>query len=214
MTYILVTGGLGYIGSHICLGLLQQNFKVVILDSLVNSNYDVLSKISFISNKKINTDIFFYKDDIRNHLNYIFKKHKISLVIHLAALKSVADSQIYPGLYYDVNVNGTQNLLSHMLKNNVTNLIFSSTAAVYNDQLLFTGYTEDSKILIDKISSYYGKTKYINEQQLQNIFDYHKNICIVILRYFNPVGNHLNLDPPVGGSLYSNILKVINKKNF
>jgi UDP-glucose-4-epimerase GalE len=212
MSYILVTGGLGYIGSHICLGLLQNNFKLVILDSLVNSSYDVLSRIQLISGKSINNEIIFYKDDIRNNLNYVFKKHKITLVIHLAALKSVYESQTYSKLYYDVNVTGTQNLLNHMINNNVTNIIFSSTAAVYNEEVVLGGYTEDSKININNIKSNYGKTKFINEEQLRQLYDYHKNMCIIILRFFNPIGNHDSLDPPLGGSLYSNILKVINKQ--
>ena len=212
MSYILVTGGLGYIGSHICLGLLQNNFKLVILDSLVNSSYDVLSRIQSISNKDINNEIIFYKDDIRNNLNYVFNKHKIILVIHLAALKSVYESQTNSKLYYDVNVTGTQNLLNHMLNNNVSNIIFSSTAAVYNEEVVLSGYTENSIININNINSNYGKTKYINEEQLRHLYDYHKNMCIIILRFFNPIGNHDNLDPPLGGSLYTNILKVINKQ--
>ena len=127
MSIILATGGLGFIGSHICLEILESGLDVLVVDSLINSSLDVIKRIEKImmtKNKSKVGKLFFRKGDIRNYvfLDNIFKefvvlKKPINSVIHLAGLKSVGNSIIDPLNYWDVNVNGTLNLLSVMKKN-------------------------------------------------------------------------------------------------
>ena len=124
MSIILITGGLGFIGSHICLEILESGLDVLVVDSLSNSYLDVIKRIEKILSSKNKSSVgklFFRKGDIRNYkfVESIFEeflgaKNPISSVIHLAGLKSVSDSMIDPLNYWDVNVNGTLNLLSVM----------------------------------------------------------------------------------------------------
>jgi UDP-glucose 4-epimerase len=114
MSYILITGGLGFIGSHTIVELLQENYNIIIIDNLVNSSLNVLQKIQDITKK----DILFFNIDIRDSLKLenLFVEYKIKLVIHFAALKSVSESIKNPLQYYDCNVSGTINLLNVMKK--------------------------------------------------------------------------------------------------
>ena len=116
MSYILVTGGLGFIGSHTIVELLQENYNIIIIDNLINSSVDVLQKIKDITNK---TDILFFNIDIRDSLKLenLFTAYKIELVIHFAALKAVSESIKNPLQYFDCNIGGTINLLNVMKKN-------------------------------------------------------------------------------------------------
>ena len=181
---ILITGGLGYIGSHTAILLLKKKFNLVIIDNLINSKKSVLSLIEKISKKKI----IFYKSDIRNEfiLNNIFVKHKIDAVIHFAALKYINESFIHKKEYFDVNVNGTLNLMTVMKKNNVKNIIFSSSAAVYGDPVKVP-INEDAKI---DCKSPYASTKFESEEIIRSFKNYDPLWRISILRYFNPIGAH------------------------
>ena len=134
---ILVTGGAGYIGSHCVLALLEQNYKVIVIDNLVNSykkdknsTPESLIRVQKLTNKKIT----FYQADLQetNSINKIFKNHpEISTVFHFAALKSREESRKNPVRYYDSNVLGSTSLITVMRENGVRKLIFSSSAAIY-----------------------------------------------------------------------------------
>ena len=206
MSVILTTGGLGFIGSHICLEILESGLDVLVVDSLINSSLDIIKRIEKIlsaRNKSKVGKLFFRKGDIRNYvfLNSIFEEflvsgNPINSVIHLAGLKSVSDSIIDPLNYWDVNVNGTLNLLSVMKKFNCNNIVFSSSATIYKSQIK-AKMDEDSEI---KPINPYGNTKMVIENLLNDLFKSEGNKWrIANLRYFNPVGahssGHLGEDP-------------------
>ena len=186
MSYILVTGGLGFIGSHTVVELLLNNYNIIIIDNLVNSSKDVLKKIQNITNYK---NLLFFNIDIRDtlRLENLFVEYKISLVIHFAALKSVSESINNPLQYYDCNVNGTINLLNVMKKYDCIKIIFSSSATVYGNNIY--PVNEESSIG-NGITNPYGKTKHIIEQILQDLYISNNDWSITILRYFNPIGAH------------------------
>jgi UDP-glucose 4-epimerase len=181
---ILVTGGLGYIGSHTVTLMINQGYEPIIVDNLSNSNEDVLTRIFNITKKKLR----FYKEDIRDYdaLKKIFQSHEFSAVIHFAGLKSVNESVKQPQIYYDNNVNGSKNLFKVMKEYKVNNLIFSSSATVYGEpkyvpideshELSSLNPYAESKLLIEKE----GKKNCINNP----------NFTCFALRYFNPIGAH------------------------
>jgi len=173
MKNVLVTGGAGYIGSHVVEKLIKKKIKAIIVDNL-STGYKSL----------INKKAIFYLCDIKNFkkLNKIFKKHNISSVIHLAASLSVGESEKKPKKYYLNNVLGTKNVIKCCNQNNVKNLIFSSTCAVYKDQMKIV--KESSKV---KPKSIYGKTKLAAEKLIKNNLN-KKRINYAILRYFNVAG--------------------------
>jgi len=197
MTTILVTGGTGFIGSHTCVELLKQNYKIIIIDSLVNSNETIISKMKLISNKSI----IFYKRDISENLDDIFMRHSIHAVIHFAALKSVSDSINSPILYYKNNINSTLNLLITMEKFKCFNLIFSSSATVYGNQI--PPLTESTNTGTG-ITNPYGQTKFMLEQILKDLAHSNPKFNIVALRYLiqlehihpaSSANHHLHLPP-------------------
>ncbi len=192
MNKVLVTGGTGFIGSHVCLCLLEQDYEVHIVDSLINSSPNVVQKILEIKNLKtkiFEKDIFLHIGDIRDEkfLNQIFSENEFLSVIHLAGLKSVSESTENPLQYWEVNLGGSINLFKIMKKYCCKNLVFSSSATIY-------GNTD--KKLIDENSEIkpintYGETKASIENLLKNIYDSEeKEWKICNLRYFNPIGNH------------------------
>lgn len=184
MASILLTGGLGYIGSHTALCLLKAGINVIIVDNLANSKEDALKKIESISSRKV----IFYKGDIRDNilLSGIFSRHKISAVFHLAGLKSVTNSQIDPIEYYINNVSGSINLLREMEAAGINKLIFSSSATVYGapDTPQYSENFPTNPINV------YGETKLIVEKIIKSISLSNPLFRAVILRYFNPVGAH------------------------
>jgi len=213
MSYILVTGGLGFIGSHTIVELLQENYKIIIIDNLVNSSLDVLQKIQDITN---NRDILFFNIDIRDSLKLenLFTAYKIGLVIHFAALKAVSESIKEPLKYYDYNISGTINLLSIMKRNDCKKIIFSSSATVYGDNVY--PVNEESYIGVG-ITNPYGRTKYMIEQILQDLYISNNDWSITILRYFNPIGTHpsglLGENPnDIPNNLFPYLLKVSTGK--
>lgn len=181
MGNVLVTGGLGYIGSHTVVKLIENGYNVIIIDNLSNSNENVLDKIYQITNVKPK----FYKGDIRDSemLDVLFTENKISDVIHFAAMKSVYESTKKPLEYFDNNVSGTITLLIAMKKHNVTNLIFSSSCTVYGEPDYYP-VTETTPLKKPKTA--YGQTKSICEY----ILECENELNTVCLRYFNPIGNH------------------------
>lgn len=182
---ILLTGGAGYIGSHIAVELLNLGKEVVIYDNLSNSSEKVLDRIKEITGKSPK----FYKGDLRDRegLDKVFKNEKIESVIHLAGLKAVGESVRKPIEYYDNNIGGTTILLETMRDNGVKKIIFSSSATVYGDN---TNVPLKESYEVGKPSNPYGWSKWFIEQILQDLYVSDSSWHIVIFRYFNPVGAH------------------------
>lgn len=182
---ILVTGGLGFIGSHTVVELIKENNEVVIVDNLYNSKEDVLEKLEKITNKKIKL----YKYDLldKEKLEEIFKENKIDAVIHFAGYKAVGESVKKPLMYYSNNLISTMNLLEIMQKYNVKKLVFSSSATVYGDPGV-PKYTEEMGR--GQTTNPYGTTKAMIEKILEDLYASDNTWNITILRYFNPVGAH------------------------
>jgi UDP-glucose 4-epimerase len=181
---ILVTGGLGYIGSHTAVELIDRGFDVVILDNLSNSSESVLGGIEKITGKKPKT----YIGDIRDRemLQTIFKAHHIDSVMHFAGLKAVGEGEEKPLLYFDNNVTGSITLFDEMMKAEVKRVIFSSSATVYGEA---SSVKYHEGMPLNPINVY-GKTKFMVEEVLREMKRAHTEIRIAILRYFNPVGAH------------------------
>lgn len=184
MTEVLVTGGAGYIGSHMCVELLQAGYRVVVLDNLSNSTARSLQAVQRITQKSLS----FVEGDLRDprKLESVFASHDISAVLHFAGLKAVGESVARPMLYYDNNVNGTLRLLEAMDTANVKTLVFSSSATVY-------GVPEVMPIREDYPTGAinpYGRTKLQIEDMLQDLYVSDPQWRISLLRYFNPVGAH------------------------
>ena len=193
---ILITGGSGFIGSHVCLSLLENDFSVTILDSEVNSSPKSIQKVLEICklNNLSHESLRYFKGDLRNKdlINSIFincKKHEnpIFAVIHLAGLKSVDESLRNPLKYWDNNISGIINLLKAMDENLCRNFIFSSSATIY-------GHIKKRKLIEkDEIKPInpYGYTKATCERILEDIYKSSPNKWKIInLRYFNPIGAH------------------------
>ncbi len=181
---ILVTGGLGYIGSHTTVELLQEGYEVFIVDNLSNSTIDVLDKIEIITNKKPQfkqVDLLDYKG-----LEKVFSENKFDGVIHFAGLKAVGESVEIPLAYYENNVSATINLMKLMEKYSVKNIIFSSSATVYGEP--------DTVPMKEDFKTYatnpYGQTKVMVEEILKDYTFANKDYTAISLRYFNPVGAH------------------------
>lgn len=183
---VIVTGGLGYIGSHTVVELLNANYDVVVADNLSNSSEKVIDGIQKITGKSIE----FVNLDIRDYfkLESLLGFYQLSTVgvIHFAACKSVGESMKEPSKYYDNNVTGTNNLLKAMKRYNADNLVFSSSCTVYGqaDDLPVTEQTPQKPA-----ESVYGRTKQICEQMIKDFHAEH-NYNSVLLRYFNPIGAH------------------------
>ena len=182
---ILVTGGVGFIGSHTVVELQNAGYDVVVLDNLCNANPKVLDRIEAITGKKVP----FYKADIRDReaLNEIFEKESIDSVIHFAGLKAVGESVQKPREYYDNNIAGTLVLLDVMRQHGCKNIIFSSSATVYGDPA-FVPITEECPKGV--CTNPYGWTKSMLEQILSDIQKADNEWNVVLLRYFNPIGAH------------------------
>ena len=182
---ILVTGGMGYIGSHTCVELLKQGMDVVIVDNLSNSNPEVLNRIEAVTGKRP----VFYQLDVCDGaaLSRVFEDHSIGCVIHFAGMKAVGESVSIPERYYSNNLGSTLTLCRVMAFYGVKKLIFSSSATVYsgdNEMPL----RETSKT--GNCTNPYGWTKYMGEQILRDIAFADKDWSVVLLRYFNPIGAH------------------------
>lgn len=182
---ILVTGGLGYIGSHTVVALLEKGENVVIIDDLSNASPESLKRIISITGIKPS----FYEGNILDRvlLQKIFAENDISDVIHFAGLKSVGESVSQPLKYYQVNIAGSLCLFEEMIKAKVVNLIFSSSATVYGEPEAIP-LTEACRI--GGTTNPYGTSKLMVEKILSDLSIAYTNLNITILRYFNPVGAH------------------------
>ncbi len=182
---ILVTGGLGFIGSHTVVELAKENHEVIIADNLFNAKEEVLEKLKEITGKKFKL----YKYDLKDKekVEEIFEENDIDAVIHFAGYKAVGESVKEPLMYYSNNLITTMNILEVMKKHNVKRIVFSSSATVYGEQIV-PKYVETMKR--GETTSPYGTTKAMIEKILEDLYASDNSWDIIILRYFNPVGAH------------------------
>jgi len=184
--YVLVTGGAGYIGSHTVVALVENGYTPIILDDFRNANrivLDGLTKILGFLPEIIEIDVC---DD--KALRAIFQKYSFEGIIHFAAYKAVGESVQNPLKYYQNNLSGLINILNKMLEFGIKNLVFSSSCTVYGEPKELKEVSEDSPKNLP--SSPYGYTKWIGEQIMEDTFLAHPELCLINLRYFNPVGAH------------------------
>lgn len=198
MSYVLVTGGAGYIGSHTIVELLASGRKVVALDNLSNSYVESLIRVSRIGNVVLEryvegapcgcSELVFVEGDIRNQslLRLIFERFEFEAVIHFAALKAISESVAKPLMYYDNNVSGSITLLQIMAEFNCKKFVFSSSATVYGDSASVP-ISEDFPL---STVNPYGASKLIVEGVLRDVASTQDGWSIAVLRYFNPVGAH------------------------
>ncbi|MBE7098326.1 UDP-glucose 4-epimerase GalE [Bacillus cereus] len=181
---ILITGGAGYIGSHTCIELLNNNYKIIVIDNLSNSSIESLNRVKEITGKQFK----FYKESVLNHekMNEIFLENSIEAVIHFAGFKAVGESTTIPLTYYYNNIISTIVLCDVMQKHHVKKFIFSSSATVY-------GIPKTSPITEEfplSVTNPYGQTKLMIEQIMRDVAKADDEWSIALLRYFNPFGAH------------------------
>lgn len=181
---ILLTGGTGYIGSHVAVELLEAGNEIVIGDNFSNSSPKVIDRIKMITKKEFK----FYEVDFtdKEKTEEIFKAEDLDVVVHLAGLKAVGESCTIPLNYYKNNLDSTLTIIENMQKYDVQNLVFSSSATVYgiSDKVPFKEDMQTS------CTNPYGWTKWMNEQILKDVSKANPSFSIVLLRYFNPIGAH------------------------
>ncbi|OEK02468.1 UDP-glucose 4-epimerase GalE [Roseivirga sp. 4D4] len=185
MKNILVTGGAGYIGSHVIVRLHEEGYNPIILDDFSNSEKSVLNGLHKITGKNFKL----YEGDILNRslFDQIFNENRIDGVIHFAAKKAVGESVEKPLLYYKNNVSGLVSLLEAMVEHQVPNLVFSSSCTVYGQPDTLP-VTEESPT--KPANSPYGNTKQIGEEIIRDVVDAKVGLKSIALRYFNPIGAH------------------------
>ncbi len=181
---LLLTGGMGYIGSHTVVQLLDLGQDVVILDNLSNASEKVLDRIEKITGKQP----VFVKGDIcnRGDLDKVFTEHQIDAVIHFAGLKAVGESNEIPLSYYHNNVSGSVTLFQAMADHNVKQLVFSSSATVYGEH----NQSPLIETMPTSATNPYGQTKLMIENILFDLAKSDSEWTIINLRYFNPIGAH------------------------
>ena len=208
---ILVTGGLGYIGSHTVVELIKNNYEVVIVDNLSNCKREVIERLEFITERKIPLYVFDVCD--KEKLREVFLEHEVDGVIHFAGYKAVGESVNKPLMYYRNNIDSTLSLCEVMEEFNCFNLVFSSSATVYGTPKELP-IKEDSSL---STTNPYGTTKLFIEQILTDLTVANKSFNVTILRYFNPIGAHksrlLGEEPNgIPNNLMPYIVKVANKE--
>jgi len=181
---VLVTGGAGYIGSHTCVLLLEAGYEVIVVDNLVNGKREALKRVEEISGKRL----IFHQVDLldEEHLRTVFQHSDIDAVIHFAGLKAVGESVSIPLRYYHNNVSGTLILCKVMKEFGVKKMVFSSSATVYGEPKTVP-ITEDFPL---SATNPYGRTKWMIEEILRDLYVSDQTWNVAILRYFNPVGAH------------------------
>lgn len=184
MKHILVTGGLGYIGSHTVVALQEAGYKVLIIDDLSNTQKLVLNKITQITKSQPDFHLIDLKD--REAVHHFFGMYKVDGVIHFAAHKAVGESVEKPLMYYRNNLLGLINVLEAMEENNIDHFIFSSSCTVYGqaDKMPI-----NEKTPLKRPEAPYGKTKHMGEEIISD-FVAATGKKAIALRYFNPVGAH------------------------
>lgn len=182
---VLVTGGLGYIGSHTAVALLEKGYEVVIIDNLLNTHLEVLDSIQAITNKKpifVNLDL-----RIKSQVESFFEAHQnIEALIHFAASKAVGESVAEPLFYYENNVSSLIYVLQNLLKQNHPKMIFSSSCTVYGEA---KDLPISEKAPVKTPNSPYGNTKQIGEEIITDTAKV-SELQAILLRYFNPIGAH------------------------
>ena len=181
---ILVTGGVGYIGSHTVVELQNAGYDVVVVDNLSNAQRSVQERVQKITGKTFEL----IEADIRDRaaMEAAFAEHKVDAVVHFAGLKAVGESVAQPLRYYDNNVSGSVVLFETMAKFGVKTLVFSSSATVYGDPASVP-ILEDFPL---SATNPYGRSKLMIEDILRDLFKAEPDWRIALLRYFNPVGAH------------------------
>lgn len=182
---VLVTGGLGFIGSHTVVELMETGYDVHIVDNLSNSNIEVLSSLISLTGKSIAFDELDLRDE--QATKSFFEKNKgFDGVIHFAASKAVGESVEKPLDYYRNNIGSLLNLLGSMIEDDISNFIFSSSCTVYG-QAKSMPISEDSEV--QNAMSPYGNTKKVGEEIIEDVVKV-SNLKAILLRYFNPIGAH------------------------
>ena len=208
MKRLLVTGGTGYIGSHTIIELYKKGYEIDVLDNLFNSKKSVLDKIEEIAGKKPR----FFKLDLLDYeeMDKLFAENQYEAVLHFAGLKAVGESVEKPLKYYENNVGGTINLLKCMKNHDVKKIIFSSSATVYGEQPV--AKLDETMPTGIGITNPYGETKHMIEEILKDVAEADPKFEVVILRYFNPIGNHpsglIGEDP---NDIPNNLMPIIMK---
>ena len=181
---VLVTGGAGYIGSHIVVELARVGHQPIVVDNFCNSSPSVIPRLRRITDRQIPS----ITADVRDKaaLSRIFAEHPIAAVVHCAGLKAVGEGEAQPLSYYDNNVGGALALVASMAEAGVKRMVFSSSAAVYG-QPDKNPVTEDAPLRPQNV---YGRTKRIVEQLLEDLAAADRSWRIALLRYFNPAGAH------------------------
>lgn len=181
---ILVTGGLGYIGSHTCVELLSEGHQIIALDNLSNTEPSVHAQVQHIAR----SEFPWVRADIRDRaaLRAVFQQYQIGAVIHFAGLKAVGESVQQPLAYYDNNVAGSLVLFETMAEAGVKTLVFSSSATVYGDP----ASVPISEHFPLQATNPYGRSKLMIEDMLRDLCHADPEWRVALLRYFNPVGAH------------------------
>lgn len=207
---VLITGGAGFLGSHMAAYCLEKKIDIVVIDNLSNSDLTNLHKLE----NHFNVTIPFFELDIRDYksLNILFEKYDFDSIVHFAGLKSVSESVSNPELYYENNFLGSKNLINCIKKKStIQTVIFSSSATVYGEPL----YLPVDELHPIQPQNPYGQNK-ADVERLFMTDDFFKNISTKIFRYFNPIGSYMGIigENPRGipDNLIPYILGVINKK--
>ena len=202
---VLITGGLGYIGSHIYLSLIKKDYYPIIIDDLSTSNISVVKSLTKITSKKVD----FYEGDIRNtgFVKNIILNKKINTIIHLAGKKSVEESVINSKIYMDCNVGGTESIIKSIEGTDCNKIIFSSSALVYGNTIKQSIDEQHSL----SSNSPYAESKILSEKALLSKSQNSNDLSIGILRYFNPAGADTSGfigDNP--NSIYKNLFVILD----
>lgn len=202
---VLITGGLGYIGSHIYLSLIKKDYYPIIIDDLSTSNISVVKSLTKITSKKVD----FYEGDIRNtgFVKNIILNKKINTIIHLAGKKSVEESVINSKIYMDCNLGGTESIIKSIEGTDCNKIIFSSSALVYGNTVK---QSIDEQHSLNS-NSPYAESKILSEKALLSKSQNSNDLSIGILRYFNPAGADTSGfigDNP--NSIYKNLFVILD----
>ena len=209
---VLLTGGTGFIGSHVAVELLQNGYQVILTDHKSSQRPSIPARIESASHKKISA-VYPIEMLDEAEIDQIFNSHKIDAVIHLAGYKSVGESVSNPSKYYENNLISTLNLLKVMKKHDCDKLVFSSSATVYGSPK-YVPIDEEHPV---SAANPYGQTKLMIEQMLVDEANANKGAQFISLRYFNPIGahesGHLGEDSKgVPANIFPYILDVVKGK--
>lgn len=209
---VLVTGGLGFIGSHTCIELLNEGHQIIIVDNLYNSKKETADKIRKITGKEFS--VYFIDVCDKEAMKVIFTENDIDAVIHFAGYKAVGESVSKPIMYYENNLISTLSLCDAMQNHGCKNLVFSSSATVYGNP---ERIPIDEECRLGPTTNPYGSTKLMIENILRDVYTSDHEWNIALLRYFNPIGAHesglIGEDPNgIPNNLLPYVTKVANKE--